>query len=103
MRVYSARMYLLEQHRRWLRIIGLSTWLVASLPTIWDVCNRPPRTSIIKFALWLGSFFLFGICFWLTFVAPGNPARLWKLRLTLIVLQTVTALLMVYLVPCSSI
>jgi signal transduction histidine kinase len=96
-------MYLLEQHRRWLRIIGLSTWFVASLPTIWDVCNRPPRTSIIKFALWLSSFFLFGICFWLSFVAPGNPVRIWKRHLSLIVLQTVTALLMVYLVPCYSI
>jgi len=96
-------MYLLEEHRRWLRIIGLSTWLVASLPTIWDVCNRPPRTSIIKFTLWLGSFFVFGICFWLSFVAHGNPARIWRRHLALIVLQTLTALMMVYLVPCYSI
>ena len=99
-RIISTRMYLLEQHRRWLRIIGLLTWLVASFPTIWDVCNRPPRTSIPKFAFWLGSFFAFGICFWLTF---GSAAQSWKRQLTLIVLQTMTALLMVYLVPCYSI
>src|ERR1044072_2108488 len=52
-------MYLLEYHRRWLRIIGLSTWLGASLRTIWDVWNRPPRFSIFRFAFWLGSFFRF--------------------------------------------
>jgi signal transduction histidine kinase len=93
-------MYLLEYHRRWLRIIGLSIWLVASLPTIWDVCNRPPRISIFRFAFWLGSFFIFGICFWFTF---GGAARIWRRHLALIVAQTVTALLMVYLVPCYSI
>ena len=98
-------MLLLPLHRRLLRPFGLATWLVASMPTLWDVCNRPPLTSIPKFGLWLGSFFVFGIAFWLTFVNPrkGGAARFWKRHVTLIVIQTVAAFLMVYLVPCYSI
>ena len=100
-------MHLLPFHRRSLLTIGLFTWLVASVPTIWDVCNRPPRNSAFRFGTWIASFFVFGVCFWLTFVATsgpkGNLARRRSLHLRLIVIQTVAALLMVYLVPCYSI
>jgi signal transduction histidine kinase len=97
--------FLLSKHHRLLRIIGLSAWLVASMPTLWDVCNRPPLTSIPRFGSWLGSFFIFGIAFWLTFVKADDRsgAWIWKRHLGLIVIQTVSALLMVYLVPCYSI
>jgi signal transduction histidine kinase len=92
---------------RLLLTIGLFTWLVASVPTLWDVCNRPPLTSPFRFGSWIFSFFVFGVCFWLTFVttssAKGNLARSRVLHLRLMVIQTVTALLMVYLVPCYSI
>jgi signal transduction histidine kinase len=55
--------------------------------------------------LWLGSFVVFGIAFWLTFVTPrkDGTVRLRKRNLTLLAIQTVAALLMVYLVPCYSI
>src|ERR1700730_14540964 len=100
-------MHLLPFHRRSLLTIGLFTWLVASVPTIWDVCNRPPRNSAFRFGAWIASFFVFGVCFWLTFVATSGPkgtlARRRGLHLRLIVIQTVAALLMVYLVPCYSI
>ena len=98
-------MFLLPRHRRLVLIAGLATWLVASAPTIWDACNRPPLTSPPKFGLWLGSFFVFGIAFWLTFVNPRQTgsAQNRKRNLTLITIQTVAALLMVYLVPCYSI
>lgn len=100
-------MHLLPLQRRLLLTIGLFTWLVASVPTLWDVCNRPPLTSPFRFGSWIFSFFVFGVCFWLTFVttssAKGSLARSRVLHLRLIVSQTVTALLMVYLVPCYSI
>jgi signal transduction histidine kinase len=100
-------MHLLPLQRRLLLAIGLFTWLIASVPTLWDVCNRPPRTSTFRFGFWLLSFVVFGICFWLTFVGTsspkGKPARSRALHLRLIAIQTVTALLMVYLVPCYSI
>ena len=96
---------LLPLHRQLLRIFGLATWMVASLPTLWDVCNRPPLTSIPRFGLWLSSFLVFGIAFWLTFVNPrkSGAGRIWQRHLILIVIQTVAAFLMVYLVPCYSI
>lgn len=104
-RYNETQMHLLPLHRRLLLIFGLATWLVASAPTLWDVCNRPPLTPIPKFALWLGSFVAFGIAFWLTFVPTrkGDWGRVWKRNLTLLAVQTATALLMVYLVPCYSI
>jgi signal transduction histidine kinase len=104
-RIIGLRMFLLPRHRRLVLTVGLATWLVASAPTIWDACNRPPLTSVAKFGLWLGSFFVFGIAFWLTFMASrkANGGRVWKQQLTLIAIQTVAALLMVYLVPCYSI
>jgi signal transduction histidine kinase len=87
--------------------MGLFTWLVASVPTLWDVCNRPPLTSPFRFASWIASFLVFGVCFWLTFISTsnskGNLTRSRVLHLRLIGIQTVTALLMVYLVPCYSI
>lgn len=100
-------MHLLPPQRRLLLTIGLFTWLVASVPTLWDVCNRPPLTSPFRFGSWIASFLVFGVCFWLTFVptsnSKGNLTRSRVLHLRLIVIQTVTALLMVYLVPCYSI
>ena len=98
-------MHLLPLHRRLLLIFGLATWLVASMPTLWDVCNRPPLTSLPKFALWLGSFVVFGIAFALTFVKPhqGGAAKIWRRTFALMMIQTVAALLMVVLVPCYSI
>jgi signal transduction histidine kinase len=94
-------MFLLPQYRRLLLTIGLATWLVASVPTIWDVCNRPPLTPVPRFSFWIGSFLVFGICFWLTFV--DSSARFTPRQITLVSIQTVAALLMVYLVPCYSI
>lgn len=100
-------MHLLPLQRRLLLMMGLFTWLVASVPTLWDVCNRPPLTSPFRFGFWIFSFLVFGVCFWLTFVttsnSKGNPARSRVLHLRLIAIQTVTALLMVWLVPCYSI
>ena len=100
-------MHLLPLQRRLLLTIGLFTWMVASVPTLWDVCNRPPLTSPFRFGSWIASFLVFGVCFWLTFVATskskGNLTRSRVLHLRLLVIQTVTALLMVYLVPCYSI
>src|SRR5215510_12901733 len=89
LRYNQAPMLLLPLHRRVLRIFGLATWLVASMPTLWDVCNRPPLTPTPQFLLWLGSFFVFGISFWLTFV--DSNLRLAKHQLTLVVIQTITA------------
>ena len=81
--------------------------MMASVPTLWDVCNRPPKTSAIRFGFWIGSFFVFGICFWFTFVATSapqdRPLRGRDVHLKLIAIQTVAALLMVFLVPCYSI
>ena len=100
-------MHLLPLQRRLLLMMGLFTWLVASVPTLWDVCNRPPLTSLVRFGFWIFSFLVFGVCFWLTFVttsnSKGNPERCRVLHLRLIAIQTVTALLMVWLVPCYSI
>ena len=100
-------MHLLPLHRWLLLTVGLLTWLVASVPTLWDVCNRPPRTSAFRFGFWIAAFFVFGICFWFTFVATSGPRgrHAWSraFHLKLIVMQTVAALLMVYLVPCYSI
>ena len=98
-------MYLLPLHRRLLLIFGLATWLVASIPTLWDVCNRPPLTSIPKFGFWLSSFVIFGVAFWLTFMVSrtGGAARGLKRSLALVLIQTAAGLLMVFLVPCYSI
>jgi signal transduction histidine kinase len=100
-------MHLLPLQRRLLLVIGLFTWLVASVPTLWDVCNRPPLTSPFRFGSWIVSFIVFGFCFWLTFVTTsgpgGNLARGFNLYLKLIAVQTAAALAMVYLVPCYSI
>src|SRR5215813_9809197 len=98
-------MHLLPLHRRLVLIFGLATWLVASAPTLWDVCNRPPLTPVPKFSMWLVSFVVFGISFWLMFVTPrkAGARRVWKRNLALLVIQTAAALLMVYLVPCYSI
>jgi signal transduction histidine kinase len=100
-------MHLLPLQRRLLLTVGLFTWLVASAPTIWDVCNRPPLTSPFKFGSWIASFLVFGFCFWRTFVTTsrpgGNLVRNLNLYLKLIAIQTLTALSMVYLVPCYSI
>ena len=104
-RYNEPKMHLLPLHRRLLLIFGLATWLVASMPTLWDVCNRPPLTSLPKFALWLGSFVVFGIAFSLTFAKPhqGGAAKIWRRTFALMMIQTVAALLMVVLVPCYSI
>ena len=104
-RYNELKMHLLPLHRRLLLIFGLATWLVASMPTLWDVCNRPPLTSVPRFGLWLGSFVVFGLAFWLTFRLPRTigAVSIWRRNLTLIVIQTVAALLMVRLVPCYSI
>ena len=97
-------MFLLPRHKRLVLIVGLATWLLASAPTIWDACNRPPLTSISKFGLWLGSFFVFGIAFLLTSMTSSKAdGGIWKRERVLIAIQTVAALLMVYLVPCYSI
>jgi len=100
-------MFLLPRHKRLLLSVGLATWLVASAPTLWDPCNRPPQTSVPKFVIWLGSFLIFGIAFGLTSLTPrknkGRTGGLWKRQLTLVAIETAGALLMVYLVPCYSI
>jgi len=105
LRYNELKMHLLPFHRRLLLIFGLATWLVASMPTLWDVCNRPPLTSVPRFGLWLGSFVVFGLAFWFTFRLPRviGAVSLWRRNLALILIQTVAALLMVQLVPCYSI
>src|SRR5262245_30845840 len=100
-------MFLLPRHKRLLLTVGLATWLVASAPTLWDPCNRPPQTSVPKFAIWLGSFLVFGIAFALTSLTPRNPkggtSGIWKRQVALVTVESAGALLMVYLVPCYSI
>lgn len=100
-------MNLFPLQRRLLVAGGLSTWLVASVPTLWDVCNWPPLNSVFRSGAWVASFLVFGVCFWLTFLSTssreGGLAKRLNWHLTLIAVQTVTALLMVYFVPCYSI
>jgi signal transduction histidine kinase len=101
------RMLIRPLHQRMIRIVGLSTWLVTSIPTMWDVCNRPPYTPAIKSAFWLISFLVFGVSFWLSSVASNDletsyPPN-WRRLLALLLVQAAATLTMAYLVPCYSI
>src|SRR5438067_8132150 len=100
-------MYLLPLHRRMLRFIGISSWLVASVPTFLDVLQRPRQTTTVRLVVWLVAFAVFGVSFWFTSAATSdfsnNHPKAKGFYLPLIALQSAATLLMVYLIPCYSI
>lgn len=90
-----------------LRLIGLATWLVASVPTFLDVLHRPRQTAATPLVVWLVAFLAFGISFWFTSFAASDFRNSYrqalKLYLPLIAVQSAATLVMVYLIPCYSI
>jgi signal transduction histidine kinase len=100
-------MYVARLRRRTLRIIGLSTWVVASLPTLLICWHTPGCTTPARFTLWVAAFLLYGAVFWLASAAVDDLAAASKRsgahNIALIAVQSAATLLMVYLVPCFSI
>ena len=94
-------------HRPILRLIGVSVWLIASVPTVLDVLRYPHETTAARLIVWVIAFGLFGVSFWITssvtsdFTYKGRSNR--ALYVPLIALQTVATLVMLYLIPCYSI
>lgn len=89
-----------------LRLIGLSTWLAASLPTLVDYWHDPQEATPPRLALWLALFLGFGILFWFTSVETADlssaGAGRRKSMLTMIALECAAALALVYLIPHQS-
>src|SRR5215831_7588799 len=99
-------MYLARMRGETLRIVGLSTWLVASLPTLLICWRTPGCTTPAGFTLWLSAFFIYGFSFWFTSEAAADFAgrsRAGARSLVLIGVQSAATLTMVYLIPCFSI
>src|SRR5215470_12425778 len=92
---------------RTLRTIGLSTCIVASLPTLLICWRTPGCTTPGGFALWLAAFLSYGASFWFASAAAGDLAprfaRAGPRNTALMAAQSAAALTMVYLIPCFSI
>src|SRR5215471_13780685 len=92
---------------RTLRTIGLSTWIVASLPTLLICWRTPGCTTPGGFGLWLAAFLSYGASFWFTSAAAGDLAarlaRAGARDIALMATQSAATLTMVYLIPCFSI
>jgi len=82
-----------------LRSAGLLTWALAGLPFLVTLPGRPALALDPKHLLWLLSYGIFGIAFWLT-SWRGQPGRASTRHVWLLVVQTVAALLMIRFV-CS--
>ena len=94
-------------HNPILRLIGISSWLIASVPTVFDVLRHPHQTTAARLIVWATAFGLFGLSFWITSSATSdftcNRRIKRALHVPLIALQTAATLVMVYLIPCYSI
>jgi len=94
-------------HSPILRLIGISSWLIASVPTVFDVLRHPHQTTAARLIVWAIAFGLFGLSFWITSSATSDftcSRRIKRsLHVPLIALQTAVTLVMVYLIPCYSI
>src|SRR5215471_9563149 len=90
---------------RTVRIVGLSTWLVASLPTLLICWRTPGCTTPAGFGLWLVAFLGYGASFWFSSATVGDLAlrRVDRRNIALIAAQSAATLIMVYLIPCFSI
>ncbi len=90
-----------------LRLIGVSSWLIASVPTVLDVLRHPRQTSAERLIVWTVAFGLFGLSFGITSSATSDFSHNRRieraLHVPLIALQTAATLVMVYLIPCYSI
>jgi len=80
-----------------IRSAGLLTWFLASFPLFSRLAHAPALLRQPRYGLWLACFFIFGATFGLTRWNTDSP-RLHYRQLASLVIQSITALIMISLV-----
>ncbi len=98
-RLYTGRVDSAAGSTRFLRLLGLATWLAAGASAWIDLGQRPELLLTSRWAAWLGLFGVFGGSFWLTFPL-SERGRAGACR-ALVGAQTLATLGMALLVPSA--